>query len=145
MRVSQVETRACCHCAVNRIYQGIITDYSKRCPTCGTVNPVTISERTWLESVDHWQMRAFAALAPVEVVEPAKAAKVARCPHYATIKTFFAAAREYGLDTISEAGKDRCRGALGVYLGKRINSRAELTANDWENGITGVKSGVLFW
>ncbi len=73
------------------------------------------------------------------------AAKKVRCPHYATIKAFFQAAMESGLDTITEAGKDRCRGALGVYLGKRIASRSELTANDWENGITAVKAGVLFW
>ncbi len=140
-----MEVRACAHCATNRIYQGIITDYTTTCPTCQTANPVTISERTWSESRDHWQARAFAALAPVEVVEPVKAAKVARCPHYATIKAFFQAARQSGLDTISDAGKDRCRGALGVYLGKRIVSRSELTACDWENGITGVKAGVLFW
>jgi hypothetical protein len=74
----------------------------------------------------------------------AKPAKV-RCPHYATIKAFFAAAKENGLDTVTEAGKDRCRGALGLYIGKRINSRAELSANDWENGITAVKAGILFW
>jgi hypothetical protein len=81
----------------------------------------------------------------VEVVEPVKAAKVGRCAHYQTIRAFFQAARESGLDTVSEAAKDRCRGALGVYIGKRIESRAELTACDWENGITGVKAGVLFW
>jgi hypothetical protein len=34
---------------------------------------------------------------------------------------------------------------MGVYLGKRIESRSELTANDWENGITAIKAGVLFW
>jgi hypothetical protein len=139
-----METRACAHCATNRIYQGIITGYTKTCPTCQAANPVTILERTWCESVDHWQARAFAALAPVEVVEAPKVEKV-RCPHYATIKAFFQAARQSGLDTISEAGKDRCRGALGIYLQKRIGSRAELTACDWENGITGVKAGVLFW
>ncbi len=134
-----METRACAHCATGRIYQGIFAD-TKQCPTCATVAPVTISERTWSESRDHWQARAFAALAPVEV-EPAKAAK-ARCPHAATIKAFAVAAREAGL---SMADKDRARGAMGVYLGKRISSRAELTANDWENGITAVKAGILFW
>ncbi len=70
-----------------------------------------------------------------------KAAKT-RCPHAATIKAFAAAAREAGL---SMADKDRARGAMGVYLGKRIESRSELSANDWENGITAVKAGVLFW
>jgi hypothetical protein len=124
------------------IYQGIIADYTKVCPTCSTVNPVTISERTWSESRDHWQARAFAALAPVEATP---AVKKPRCPHYATIKAFFSAAKESGLDTVTEAGKLRCRGALGLYIGRRIESRAELTANDWENGITGVKAGVLFW
>jgi hypothetical protein len=137
-----METRACAHCATNRQYQGIITGYTKACPLCSTSNPITTSERTWCESVEHWQARAFAALAPVE---PAKVEKVARCPHYATIKAFFAAAKDSGLDTITEDGKDRCRGALGVYIGKRIASRAELTANDWENGITALKAGVLFW
>jgi uncharacterized Zn finger protein (UPF0148 family) len=71
----------------------------------------------------------------------AKPAKV-RCPHVATIREFARVAREAGL---SMADKDRARGAMGVYLGKRIASRSELTANDWENGITAVKAGVLFW
>lgn len=109
----------------------------------------TISERTWSESRDHWQTRAFAALAPFEVVEPVKAVKVARCAHYAIIKAFFAAAKDSGLDTVTDAAKDRCRGALGIYLGKRIESRSALTAMEWEmeweSAITGVKSGAPFW
>lgn len=76
-----------------------------------------------------------ALTAPVEV-------KKARCPHYETIKAFAAAAREAGL---SMKDADRARGAMGVYLGKRIASRSELTANDWENALTGLKAGVLFW
>ena len=61
------------------------------------------------------------------------------------MKAFFTVAKDAGLDTISEAGKLRCCGAMGVYLQKRIESRSQLTAMDWENGITGVKAGVLFW
>ena len=133
-----METRACAHCATGRIYQGIFSD-TKTCPTCATVAPVTISERTWSESRDHWQARAFAALAPVEATP--KAAKV-RCPHAATIREFAKVAREAGL---SMADKDRARGAMGVYLGKKISSRAELSAADWNNAITGVIAGVLFW
>jgi uncharacterized Zn finger protein (UPF0148 family) len=78
----------------------------------------------------------------VTVKAAPKAEKKARCPHAATIKAFASAAREAGL---SMADKDRARGAMGVYLGKRIESRSELTANDWENGITAIKAGVLFW
>jgi hypothetical protein len=134
-----MQNEVCRSCAQSGIAQTVIIVNGKsRCCCCGEYNPDTIAPRTWGESKDAFIQRAFAVEAPVAV-------KKARCPHYTTIRSFFVAARESGLDTVSESGKDRCRGALGVYLGKRIASRAELTACDWENGITAVKAGVLFW
>jgi hypothetical protein len=78
----------------------------------------------------------------IEALTAPATEKKARCPHYKTIQAFAKAAREAGL---SMADKDRARGAMGVYLGKRIESRSELTAYQWEAAITGVKAGVLFW
>ncbi len=91
-----------------------------------------------------WFMRAAVRNADkagttVEQIEAESGAPKARCPHYAAIKAFAGAAREMGLNM---ADKDRARGAMGVYLGKRIESRSELTANDWENGIVGLKAGA---
>lgn len=70
--------------------------------------------------------------------QPAKA----RCPHYTAIKTFMAIAREHGLDTNA---KDRCRGAVGVLLGRRIESRADLTGAEWAAMGAAIKAGKLCW
>ena len=83
-----------------------------------------------------------AAIEAAEAVEATAPAKKTRCPHYATIKEFVNAAARAGLKMDD---KDRARGAMGVYLGKRISSRSELTAADWNNAITGVNAGLLFW
>jgi hypothetical protein len=77
-------------------------------------------------------------VAPKVEAKPAKA----RCPHAQIIRQFAATAREMGL---SMADKDRARGAMGVYLGVKIQSRSELTAGQWNSAITGLKAGVLFW
>jgi hypothetical protein len=67
-----------------------------------------------------------------------------RCPHYDAIKEFFAVAREVGLDT-SKEGKDRVRGAIGMLLGRRIESRSELTGAEWAFCTNAVRMGRLFW
>lgn len=78
-----------------------------------------------------------AAVAP----EPKRAVKP-RCPHYAEVKRFMAAAREKGLDV---RAKDRSRAAVGMLLGVRVETRADLTGRDWMQATAAVKSGRLFW
>lgn len=87
------------------------------------------------------------APATVETVEeaPVEQPKVrARCPHYHLIRELFAVAREKGLD-VSDAARDRMRGAIGMLLGRRIESRSELSASDWAFCTNAVRLGRLFW
>lgn len=86
--------------------------------------------------------KSEAEAAPVEApAGEAKPAK-ARCAHYKSIQAFVAIAREAGLDM---AAKDRCRGAVGALLGRRIASRADLTGAEWAAMSAAIKSGKLFW
>ncbi len=120
------------------------------CTGCRVVAPLTIEGRGYGESKDELRARAFAAIeaATVPPVEPvaveAPAGKRARCPHYAVIKAFFSVAHAAGLD-VSSDGKDRVRGALGMLLGKRVESRASLTAAEWAFATNAVRVGRLFW
>lgn len=82
-----------------------------------------------------------AQIAPAQAVKPAKVAKP-RCQHYAAIKEFFMVAREMGMDT---AAKDRARGAVGMLLGKRIESRASLTGSEWSFATNALRCGKLTW
>ncbi len=75
---------------------------------------------------------------PVATAQPVKP----RCPHYAEIKRFYATAREKGLDL---KAKERRRAAVGMFLGHRVESRADLAGRDWMLATAGVKSGRLFW
>jgi hypothetical protein len=98
----------------------------------------------------HYEVLAAAAkgqaieAAPVAVAAEAVAAKVEkpRCPHYKAIQQFMAIAREAGLNT---SAKDRCRGAVGALLGRRIESRADLTGAEWAAMGAAVKAGKLVW
>ena len=151
----QNETKSCLECATRGLCVEIRGEV---CGTCGTVAPAAITPRTWGETQEQFRARAFAEMeameaalieaAPIaeEVTEaPAKAVKApkkTRCPHYSIIKEFAAIARENGL---SMKDADRARGAMGVYLGVKISSRADLSAAQWQNAITGLRAGVLFW
>ncbi len=140
----------CADCAASGISQQVYP-HIDRCACCGLVAPLTITSRTWSETQEDFRARAFAAIeaheaalvevAPVEVEAPSVPAK-GRCPHYAVIREFAALARENGL---SMKDADRARGAMGVYLGVKINSRADLSPAQWRNAITGLRAGVLFW
>jgi hypothetical protein len=136
-----MQVEACAHCATNRIYQGIISGYTKTCPTCQTVAPLVIAPREWCESVDNFQARAFAALepAPVEAAQP----KAKRCAHYGQIKEFFAVAREMGYDT-SKASQDRWRGSIGMLIGRPVASRSELSGAEWNFATSALRMGRLF-
>jgi hypothetical protein len=89
--------------------------------------------------VDVPELQPVAQVPAVEVAQPKK-----RCAFYREIKAFFACARERGLD-ISEAARDRMRGAIGILLGRRIESRADLCGSDWELCTNAVRAGRLFW
>ncbi len=91
------------------------------------------SERAKVEA----QAAPVVEVAAVEA-KPAKA----RCPHYKNIQTFMAIAREAGLNT---SAKDRCRGAVGALLGRRIESRADLTGAEWAAMGAAIKAGKLVW
>jgi hypothetical protein len=67
-----------------------------------------------------------------------------RCAFYRHIKAFMAVARERGLD-ISEAARDRMRGAIGIVLGRRIESRADLSGPEWELCTNALRAQRLFW
>lgn len=67
-----------------------------------------------------------------------------RCSHYHLIREMFAVAREQGLD-VSDAARDRMRGAIGMLLGRRIESRSQLAASDWAFCTNAVRLGRLFW
>ena len=84
-----------------------------------------------------------AQVAPVVdvVAVEAKPVKV-RCEFYREIKRFMAIALEAGLDTDA---KDRCRGAVGALLGRRIESRADLTGAEWAAMGAAIKAGKLIW
>ena len=149
------ETKSCLGCATSGIDCEV---RNGKCHCCQSVAPATVVSRKFYETQEDFRARAFKAqavfeapfiasapVASVEVEAPAKAArtpKKARCPHYNIIKEFAAIARENGLN-MKDA--DRARGAMGVYLGIRINSRAELSAAQWQRAITGLHTGVLFW
>jgi hypothetical protein len=69
------------------------------------------------------------------------AKKNERCPHWKLIKRFFAIAREAGLDT-SAAAKPRMRHALESAMGRYVDSRGEVTANEWMMLGDRVKAGL---
>ncbi len=102
--------------------------------------------RAWMEGRfddAEWFERAVIkhrALA-VAQTEPAKVEKK-RCQHYGAIKEFFAVAREMGMDTTA---KDRARGAVGMLLGKRVESRASLTGPEWSFATNALRMGKLTW
>lgn len=80
---------------------------------------------------------------PVATVAPvaAKAVKP-RCPHYAEIRRFMATSRAKGLDL---KATDRSRAAIGMLLGFRVESRADLTGRQWLLATQAVENGRLFW
>ncbi len=96
-----------------------------------------------LGRANHYEVLAAAAR-PVAVEVAAIEGKPvkARCNHYKAIQTFMAIAREAGLNT---SAKDRCRGAVGALLGRRIESRADLTGAEWAAMGAAIKAGKLIW
>ncbi len=99
--------------------------------------------RAAVKNADKTGTTLEAIAAKAAAIEAAKAQpKTGRCPHYKTIREFAATAREYGL---SMADKDRARGAIGMFLGRRLESRSELTGQEWAFCTNAVRLGKLFW
>jgi hypothetical protein len=94
---------------------------------------------TTLEAIEEKAAAIEAAAKAPKVEAPAKV----RCPHYKAIREFFKVARELGLDTSKES-KDRWRGALGMLLGRPIESRSELTGAEWSFATNALRMGKLF-
>ncbi|HEY0076681.1 MAG TPA: hypothetical protein VGB77_21540 [Abditibacteriaceae bacterium] len=149
MQVNQ-NNQVCADCAASGISQQVRPDKA-RCACCGLVGGLTITPRAWWESQEQFRARAFASIEAHEAaaIEAAQAkaeieapVSSGRCPHYHIIREFAATAREMGCDMKAQ---DRARGAMGIYLGVRIQSRSELTAAQWRNALGGLKAGVLFW
>jgi hypothetical protein len=86
--------------------------------------------------------RVEAQLAPIAATLEPKAAKTKTpCAWAKEIRRFFAIAREHGLDR----NEDRSRGALSLFLGRRIESRAELNGREWSICADAIRDGRLFW
>jgi len=144
------ETKVCLECATAGISQQVMPQ--GRCACCGTVAPVTIEPRRFWETQEQFRARAFEAqrsfeaavveAAPIEV-EVTKVEKKGRCPHYGQIKEFFSLAREMGFDTTKNS-QDRWRGAIGMLLGRRVQSRSELSGAEWAYCTNALRMGKLF-
>jgi hypothetical protein len=108
------------------------------------------SEPIEWKAADHlakaeWLERAIAKhranLAEMGAAVAAKAEKP-RCEFAPVIREFFATAGRLGFD-VSKAGRDRSRGALGQLLGKRIESRGDMSGQDWGFALTELRAGRL--
>ncbi len=84
-----------------------------------------------------------AAQAP-KVEAPAVQPVKARCSYYKAIQTFFAIARDAGLDT-SKAAKPQMRHAMETAMGRCVNSRSEVTGAEWAAMGAKIKAGKLAW
>lgn len=68
--------------------------------------------------------------------------KAPRCSHYKAIRRTFAIAKDRGLDTKDESAMRR---AFGRALGRRIESRNEMSGGDWDYVARQMKRGALAW
>jgi hypothetical protein len=89
------------------------------------------------------QQVPVAVEAPAAKVGEAQPAKT-RCPHRKLIARFFAIAREHGMDT-SKAAKPAMRHAMEAAMKRCVDSRSEVTANEWLMLGDLIKVGRLAW
>lgn len=75
---------------------------------------------------------------------PAKVEAKPRCKHWKLIARFFAIARENGLDT-SKAAKPAMRHAMESAMKRCVDSRREVSANEWLMLGDLIKVGRLAW
>ncbi len=79
-------------------------------------------------TVDALIMKAAAIEAAVVEVPAAPVAPAAPACSVKAIRRFFAICKSAGVDTSSD---ERVRGALSVFLGRKVASRKELSTDDW--------------
>lgn len=103
---------------------------------CGPCFAVKASE---IQAAREAAAKAPAPAAPAFAKAPAKRE---RCEFYPAIREFMAVARTLGLDTNNKRG---CRIAIGLLLGRRVESRADLSAADWGRSVGALRSGALWW
>jgi len=145
-----METLNCLNCAQSGIGQAVVfVNGAPKCCCCQTINPATITPRTYGESKGAYIDRAFAAEATLEPTpEPIEVAPVAakvarrggRCPVYA-IRVFMARAKEAGCDLKNTEGRRR---EIARYLGLRaLATCSDLTPAQWSRAAFGVKLGEI--
>ena len=102
-----MKTLNCRNCAQSGIGQQVIfVNGGTRCCCCGTVNPATITPRTWGESKDAYITRAFEVeAAPVAPETPA-------CCHVRVIRRFYQERRKAPGFTLTR----RSRNQKGIGL-----------------------------
>ncbi len=91
------------------------------------------------------ETRAFLAYLEAQPVSQVAAPPVAtkgKSPRYVAVQSFFGAAKTAGLDAKNE---DRSRGAVSLFVGRRIESRAELANHEWSICADAIRDGRLFW
>jgi hypothetical protein len=95
--------------------------------------------RSELESVTAFlaHLEATAKAAPAK-----KVSSKPRCLHYASIRRFYAIARDAHLSVKDD---DAIRASLSRFLGRSIESRESLSGSEWESAATAVKCGELTW
>ena len=122
-------------------------DFYVKSATC-TSEEAAAYYKSQAEKYERFAAGALEA-APVVVEAPAVEAPTAkpvkaRCKHFKAIQTFFAIARDAGLDT-SAAAKPKMRHAMETFMGRCVDSRAEVTGAEWAAMGAAIKSGKLFW
>jgi hypothetical protein len=71
-----------------------------------------------------------------------QSASQGRCPWFRLIRAFYGAAQGRNLDTKND---EAIRAALGRFVGRNIESRAELRAGEWNDAAAAVRRGQLAW
>jgi len=133
------------NCSISRSeLVGELREYSRELELVATVKsaPIAASEaREELPLV----LSFLAHLTAIQAPESASATKVSskpRCAHYASIRRFYAIARDAHLSVKAD---DAIRASLGRYLGREVSSRESLSGSEWESAATAVKCGELAW
>jgi hypothetical protein len=98
------------------------------------------TEKPAIESYFRAEVANARAFLAQNTPEPPKASK-AKCGHASAVRAFFGAAKSAGLDT----NEDRSRGAVSLFLGHRIESRAQMNGKEWSICADAIRDGRLFW
>lgn len=111
--------------------------------------------RAALDVIEHVVRVLEVATTPAPVAQAAPVAHLAtaaasvaakptkeRCPHYGAIRRFFGYARGAKLNTKNE---DAIRDALAGFVGRTLETRADLSGIEWSQAAEAVRRGALAW